>query len=91
MNDLRQQDFPLNQLEILIINDHSDDDTVLLIDEFMTENKNIDVRLIHSKGEGKKFALREGIQMSKHDLIVTTDGDCSMAPQLAQAIGRILY
>jgi len=78
LNDLRQQDFPLNQLEILIINDHSDDATVLLIDEFMTENKNIDVRLIHSKGEGKKFALREGIQMSKHDLIVTTDGDCSM-------------
>lgn len=81
LHDLRQQDFPINQLEILIINDHSDDATVLLIDEFMTENKNIDARLIHSKGEGKKLALREGIQMSKHDLIVTTDGDCAMGPE----------
>jgi len=80
LHKLEQQDFPLNQIEILIIDDHSDDATMKLVDEFIAENKDkdVEVRLIHSKGKGKKAAVREGIQMAKHDLIVTTDGDCAV-------------
>jgi len=78
LTSLRKQDYQKGRFEIVIVNDHSDDATVKLVNECISENKNINIKLIHSKGEGKKAAIREGIQKAKHNLIATTDGDCTV-------------
>lgn len=75
---LQQQHFPKEQFEVVIVNDHSEDNTTQVIEQFITENKNIEVKLVQSDGKGKKAALREGISVVKNDLIITTDGDCAM-------------
>ena len=75
---LGHQHFPKKQFEIIIVNDHSEDDTVKLVEQFIAENNEIEIKLVQSNGMGKKTALCEGIGMAKNDLIITTDGDCFM-------------
>jgi cellulose synthase/poly-beta-1,6-N-acetylglucosamine synthase-like glycosyltransferase len=77
LSGLINQDYPLDQLEIVIVNDHSDDDTATLVQTFIKQNKAIHIRLIDSPGIGKKEAIREGIKKATSDLILTSDGDCS--------------
>lgn len=78
LHHLSQQHYSKKQFEIIVINDHSEDNTVQLIEQFIKDNKDTTSRLIHSKGKGKKEALFEGISQAKNDLIITTDADCSM-------------
>jgi cellulose synthase/poly-beta-1,6-N-acetylglucosamine synthase-like glycosyltransferase len=77
LSDLILQDYPTDQFEILIVNDHSEDGTVKLVQTFIDQNKNIRIRLIDSSGIGKKEAIEEGVNNSDNELIVTTDGDCN--------------
>ena len=51
LTSLRKQDYQKGRFEIVIVNDHSDDATVKLVNECISENKNINIKLIHSKGE----------------------------------------
>lgn len=80
MDALTGQNYPKNTYEIIIVNDHSDDDTVALVNQFIRENKTIDINLLNTDAEGKKAALKTGIDNAKYELIVTTDGDCNMGP-----------
>jgi cellulose synthase/poly-beta-1,6-N-acetylglucosamine synthase-like glycosyltransferase len=78
LRSFQQQHYPKEQFEVVIVNDHSEDNSTQLIEQFKTENNDIEIKLVQSNGEGKKAALREGISVATNDLIITTDGDCSM-------------
>ena len=73
---LLQQTYPAELLEIILVNDHSEDDGKTIAEKIITENKAQNIRLIDSAGKGKKAALREGINAAAGTLIVTTDADC---------------
>lgn len=70
------QTYPAELLEIILVNDHSEDDSKTIVEKIITENKAQNIRLIDSAGKGKKSALREGINAAAGTLIVTTDADC---------------
>ena len=75
LEKLQQQTYPEYLFEVIVVNDHSTDDTAAIVKKFPL------VRLIDLKtGEAnsfKKKAIEEGIAEAKNDLIVTTDADCS--------------
>ena len=60
--------------ELIIIDDHSTDNTAKII----KENNLINCHLIvlDKNENGKKTGLSKGIQLAKGDLILTTDADC---------------
>jgi len=60
--------------ELILINDHSVDDTWKIMNSYKTEFKNI--KLLNSDRYGKKQALHIGIVNAKNDYILTTDADC---------------
>lgn len=60
--------------ELIIVDDHSSDRTKLFARRAIAPFHNM--KMIEAKGFGKKNALREGIDASVADLIVTIDGDC---------------
>lgn len=60
--------YPKDQLEIIAVNDHSEDN-------FMDVIPN-GVKLIHSKSPGKKQAITKGVSEANGKLIITTDADC---------------
>ena len=61
--------------ELIIVNDHSTDSTKSIVKQAIATLPK--AKLVDAVGFGKKSALREGIQQSTADLIVTIDADCS--------------
>lgn len=82
LDSLISQSYPAELYEIIVIDDHSEDDTAAVVQSY--NNKN--VRLISLKdhvadrlNSYKKKAIETAIAQAKGKLIVTTDADC-MAP-----------
>jgi len=68
------------QLEIVLVDDASNDGTLQLMNKFLKDYGNLNIQTISiSKEEscGKKHALSEGILKSSHDLLILTDADCA--------------
>ena len=69
-----------NKIEFIFVNDGSNDNSYLLIKNFINENKKrIDLKLVSYKdNKGKGFALKKGVAKAKHDWIITIDIDLSV-------------
>lgn len=75
IDNISTQSYPKELIELIIINDHSDDETVNIIHESKKK-----IKLLHNeKSEtGKKAAIVKGLDASAGDLVLITDGDCQM-------------
>ncbi len=73
LDDISDQDYPDDLLEVIVIDDNSSDNTFRLAGEY-TGIKGL--RVIRNNGSGKKEALRCGIGRASAELIITTDADC---------------
>ncbi len=82
LESLMNQDYTSDRLEIIVINDHSEDRTLEIATGFSRKDGRI--RVINlPDGETnsfKKAAIRFGIENSRSDLIMTTDADCVAGP-----------
>ena len=80
LHSLLAQDYPRHLLEIILVDDHSEDDTAKRIQAHVTKTKH-KLRLLKlEEGAGKKNALAKGIVAASGELIVTTDADCLVGP-----------
>jgi cellulose synthase/poly-beta-1,6-N-acetylglucosamine synthase-like glycosyltransferase len=72
IESVRQQSIGRERYEIIVVDDHSDDQTAALLRTFP------DVHVITAEAgvQGKKSALATGIREARGSLIVVTDGDC---------------
>lgn len=70
-------DYPARKVEVIIIDDGSDDQTVIEAGKFETR---MNLMVISSASQGKKAALETGIREASNKLIVTTDADCIFGP-----------
>jgi cellulose synthase/poly-beta-1,6-N-acetylglucosamine synthase-like glycosyltransferase len=76
LEDLTGQDYPADHLEIIIVDDHSDDRTPEIIESFCNRYPHFRYLSLGPSESGKKAALYKGIGAAKHPLIINTDGDC---------------
>jgi poly-beta-1,6-N-acetyl-D-glucosamine synthase len=71
---LRQQAFPEELVEIIVVDDHSEDKTAEIVGQYNN------VRLLHLGDDilnsYKKKAIETGIDAATGELIITTDADC---------------
>ena len=83
-----EQQYP--KFEVIVVDDCSDDDTLLLLKEFKRKYPHLQLveiqDHIHLK-HNKKFALTLGIKASKYEHLVMTDADCQ--PQSDQWLKHI--
>ncbi len=89
MESLNQLIYPENKIEIIIVDDNSTDTTATIIDEFISDKpKFIKINPSKNFGEvkGKANALANAIELSKGEIIMTTDADCSVSPTWAKTI-----
>ena len=83
LEKISKLDFPRGQFEIIVVDDHSTDDTGNLAQLFFKSNPALDGRVIplaKANQGGKKEAISLGVEVSKNPLIVTTDADCLVPP-----------
>lgn len=78
LQDIANQNYPLDFIQVIVVDDHSTDQTRKIAEEFIGFRKNWKVlSLIKPKGTAyKKAAITQAIQNSDGDIILTTDADC---------------
>ncbi|WP_026506004.1 glycosyltransferase [Butyrivibrio sp. NC3005] len=67
------QDFPQNEIEVIVIDDGSTDETGKIIDTYAEKDSRI--KVIHKKNEGVSAARNDGISIAKGKYILFFDGD----------------
>ncbi|MBU2507353.1 MAG: glycosyltransferase, partial [Bacteroidetes bacterium] len=74
---LLKLNYPSHKYEIILINDHSADNTLKLMNELALQSINVKtLNLDEHDDKGKKAALTKAIANAKHEYIMITDADC---------------
>ncbi len=89
IESLNELNYPADKIEILMVNDNSTDKTKEIIEEYIQDKPvfklvNIDKKL--GRLEGKTNALAQAIKISKGEIIITTDADCTVKPNWVKTI-----
>ncbi|NUQ25290.1 MAG: glycosyltransferase [Saprospiraceae bacterium] len=77
LQSLLSQNYPAHLFEIIVVDDHSEDDTARRAGSIPDER----VRVVVSPGAQKKQALAYGVSLARGELIAATDADCQAPPQ----------
>lgn len=81
LNSLRLQDYPTKDYEIILINDHSEDNGVELLKKEFAKLPKLNLLHLPEGVNGKKEAVQLGFKQARGELIVTTDADCIVPPK----------
>ncbi len=81
--------YPEEKLEIIIVDDHSEDNTFAIAKKFIADKPKF--KLIRPEKQfgnvkGKANALANAIEISKGEIILTTDADCIVSPTWAKTL-----
>jgi cellulose synthase/poly-beta-1,6-N-acetylglucosamine synthase-like glycosyltransferase len=79
IEDVLAQDYPKHLLEVIIVDDHSTDNTAAIISSYA--DRGVKLLKLNEKeplNSYKKKAIAEAIGMSTGELMVATDADCRM-------------
>ncbi|OKS88921.1 hypothetical protein RG47T_4399 [Mucilaginibacter polytrichastri] len=89
IDDLLAQDYPHQLTEIIIVDDHSTDNTAGIILSYADRGvKLLQLKADQALNSYKKKAISEAIARSTGDLLVATDADCRMGSQwLSTVVG----
>ncbi len=94
IDSILAQKYPSDLFEIIVIDDHSDDDTFSVVQGYNNSNVRC-LRLAEHIPSGarvnayKKVAIALGVSQSKGALIATTDADCEVPERWLQHIAGI--
>ena len=82
LEGLGNLNYPNEKLEIILINDHSEDSSAHLVNHWISKNNNRIFKLFHSpEGKtGKKAALEFAVKNVSGDWLLFTDADCEIHP-----------
>ena len=84
LQSLINQSYPRSKFEIIVINDHSTDKTVQVIQAFQKENIHFynlaDFTGSTALNSYKKKSIETALKFAKGELVITTDADC-IAPE----------
>lgn len=83
LNKIKHVNLPGNiEKEIIIVNDFSVDNTEEAIENYILENKEINIQYIkHNVNKGKGAALHTGISRSTGDFLIIQDADMEYDPE----------
>ena len=78
---LHRNDYPKALTEVLLLDDGSTDRTVALVQAWLAEHPNANIKLLRLPKAGKKAAITAGIKAANGAYIVCTDADCTPPTQ----------
>ncbi|WP_276497032.1 glycosyltransferase [Pontibacter litorisediminis] len=84
LHDLERQNYTRELVEVLVVDDHSEDRTAALVEQFILAS-GLSIRCLqlehYVKYKGKKAAVQVGVEQAQGELLVFTDGDCRVGPE----------
>ncbi len=93
MQSISKLKYPEKLIEILFVNDASEDASVTVIQKFILKRKPKDWSLIDNERKSsspKKDAITLAISRAKHDWICTTDADCTLSENLLKNLDTFI-
>ena len=101
--DIQTQLYPSALLEVIFINDHSEDESVAILEHVIKETDKLSIIHLPNHLFGKKAAISLGVKEAGNDWIIQVDADCRIPhgfigehasaaqnPQLAFIAGSVL-
>lgn len=92
LDSLRRLDYPDNKLEVIWVNDHSEDGSETLLKKMGGENGLFKLLALSAGVYGKKQAITLGVQQATGEVIAITDADCKVPrlwlKRINQAFGQ---
>ena len=78
MDSISSLKYPIEKLEVILVNDHSTDETLTLLEKNVQNNIKI---LNMPKGKfGKKNAINMAVSIATGDIVLSSDADCIFNP-----------
>ena len=74
------QDYP--DIEIVVVNDGSTDDTKKIVEEIIRENPDVNIRLVNKRNGGNSQARKTGVENSSGEYIGFVDADDWIEPDM---------
>jgi cellulose synthase/poly-beta-1,6-N-acetylglucosamine synthase-like glycosyltransferase len=76
LENILEQDFPKDLLEIIIASDGSSDDTNIIVNEFIKNHQDYNISLLDVQGRrGKTHAQNEAVKIVSNDILVFSDSN----------------
>jgi cellulose synthase/poly-beta-1,6-N-acetylglucosamine synthase-like glycosyltransferase len=80
LSDLERQEYPSHLFSVILVNDHSGDFSLEVVEGFLKRNENFRTLELPSGREGKKAALAMGVEAAESQWILQSDADCRLGP-----------
>ena len=104
LDHLIREEYPVDRFEIIVIDDHSEDDTAQIIDRYALEHPHLIKPFHRDSGErGKTHGLNEALDMASGEIIAVFDADyipasgilrdivvCFKDPEVGAVMGRVV-
>lgn len=78
LQSLYNQTFDKENFEVIIVDDHSDDDTFGISESFKVSHPEMSLKLLKATGSGKKQAISQALHAADNELVLVTDADCEL-------------
>ena len=86
LQNLQSQIYPTDKLELILVNDHSTDNTLNILNSLQLDNFQV---INMPNGEfGKKNAIKKAVELANGDIILASDADCSFNPKWVQTMAN---
>jgi biofilm PGA synthesis N-glycosyltransferase PgaC len=82
IQDLMNQNTVAINWEVLLVNDHSSDRSLEVLASFQLPAY---FKMIHSKGQGKKYAVLQGAEHATGEILLFSDADCRLPKNWVKA------
>lgn len=90
LESLKNQNYSKENFEIILCNDHSNDASVELIEQYKQNNNNLKILLLHNKNNehGKKYALKNAVSAATYNILAFIDADCKALANWLKIISK---
>lgn len=78
LQSLYNQSFAKENFEVIIVDDHSDDDTFEISENFKVSHPEMSLKLLKATGYGKKQAISQALHAADNEIVMVTDADCEL-------------
>ncbi|MBQ6083203.1 MAG: glycosyltransferase [Bacteroidales bacterium] len=81
LQSLYNQLFSKEKFEVIIVDDHSTDETCEVLENFQVLHPELNLKVLKATGSGKKQAISQALHAAENELVMVTDADCELPPR----------
>ena len=78
LQSLYNQSFSKDKFEVILVDDHSVDETSEVSENFRVFHPEMNLKLLKATGSGKKQAISQALHAAENELVMVTDADCEL-------------